>query len=155
PSWKIGIRFLWGPRRWYNYPFTFQTDSHFLRLKHSTGYYVWDDFDDASLSSSLMNADRVFMRRPDGFPAIDRDASYHLENVTFVAYLEGQATRLGVAIRDDNVVDITQNDAGIASLKLKNGPELTADLFVDCSGFRSLLLGQTLKEPFISFKKSL
>ena len=33
--------------------------------------------------------------------------------------------------------------------------ELRADLYVDCSGFRSRLLGQALEEPFLSFQDSL
>jgi tryptophan 7-halogenase len=32
---------------------------------------------------------------------------------------------------------------------------VTADLYVDCSGFVSLLLEKTLHEPYISFKPSL
>jgi tryptophan halogenase len=52
-------------------------------------------------------------------------------------------------------VDVPQNDAGVAGLVLASGVTLTADLYVDCSGFRSVLLGQTLREPFVSFKRSL
>ncbi len=36
----------------------------------------------------------------------------------------------------------------IASVTLTDGRTLEADLFVDCSGFRSLLLGQTLEVPY-------
>src|SRR5205085_6173192 len=35
------------------------------------------------------------------------------------------------------------------------GAVASADLYIDCSGFRSLLLGQTLKEPFVSYKSTL
>ena len=31
----------------------------------------------------------------------------------------------------------------------------TADLYVDCTGFKSMLLGETMKEPFISFNDML
>jgi tryptophan halogenase len=36
-------------------------------------------------------------------------------------------------------------------LKLENGQEITADLYVDCTGFKSLLLGEYLQEPFIDY----
>jgi len=38
---------------------------------------------------------------------------------------------------------------------LKSGRTATADLYIDCSGFASLLLSRTLQEPFQSFKASL
>ena len=38
---------------------------------------------------------------------------------------------------------------------LASGQLLSADLYVDCSGFRSLLLGKTLKEPFTPFASTL
>ena len=44
---------------------------------------------------------------------------------------------------------------GIAALHTGDGVEITADLFVDASGFRSELLGRTMGEPFLSYGSSL
>jgi tryptophan halogenase len=48
----------------------------------------------------------------------------------------------------ENIDTIEQDENGIASLNNK----YKADLYIDCTGFRSLLLGQTLKEPFESYE---
>jgi tryptophan halogenase len=49
-------------------------------------------------------------------------------------------------------VDVQRRpDGGVASLSLADGRQVRGDLFIDCSGFRSLLLGQTLAEPFIDY----
>ncbi len=69
--------------------------------------------------------------------------------------MEQEAQRRGIIIQDDTVQQVLQNEQGIASLELASGHNIAADLFVDCSGFHSLLLGQTLQEPFLSFKDSL
>jgi tryptophan halogenase len=53
------------------------------------------------------------------------------------------------------VVEVQQDDRGIHGLRLASGGIVSADLFIDCSGFYSLLLGKTLAEPFISFKNAL
>ncbi len=155
PSFKLGIRFLWGPRHHFNYTFRSQCDTQYLKLTQPTGFYCRDNFEHADQSSSLMDAGKAFMRRPDGYPVLDRDASYHLENETFVKFLEGQARKLQVQIRDDKVIEVKQDDTGIAGLVLEKGGEIAGDLYIDSSGFRSVLLGQTLKEPFIPFDKSL
>jgi tryptophan halogenase len=155
PSWKLGIRFLWGPRKWFNYTFRSQCDTKYHALAHPTGFYCQDDFTAANVSSCIMDSGGCFLRRPDGFPTIDRDAAYHLENVTFVGFLEGHARRIGVSVHDDNVVHVRQNEHGVAGLTMASGVEVQADLYLDCSGFRSLLLGQALKEPFLSFNSSL
>jgi len=60
-----------------------------------------------------------------------------------------------VKILDDTVVEVQQNDRGITGLKLASGTTAVADLFVDCSGFYSLLLGKALTEPYISFNNAL
>ncbi len=47
--------------------------------------------------------------------------------------------------------NITTNEDGIDKLFLSDGRTIEADLFVDCTGFKSLLLDKTLKEEFISY----
>ena len=37
-------------------------------------------------------------------------------------------------------------------LQTKQHGKITADLFIDCTGFKSLLLGEALKEPFESYE---
>lgn len=56
---------------------------------------------------------------------------------------------------DAIVTDVNVSNNGVESVILDNGEHLTADLFIDCTGFKSLLLEQSLKEPFISFNDTL
>jgi tryptophan halogenase len=46
-------------------------------------------------------------------------------------------------------------DGRIAELKTAAGTTIAADLFVDCSGFRSLLFGAIFKEPWESYAELL
>jgi tryptophan halogenase len=154
PTHKLAIRFLWGPRPYFDYGLNFQLDLRYQGFSKVVGYYSGDTLDFGRLSV-LMTRNKVFPRLPDGRPAYNRDPAYHLQNTYFVAFLEQYARRQGVKVLDDSVVDVPQNDAGVAGLVLASGATLTADLYVDCSGFRSLLLGKTLGEPFVSFKPSL
>jgi tryptophan halogenase len=48
---------------------------------------------------------------------------------------------------EENIISIEQDENGIKSLNNK----YTADLFIDCTGFKSLLLAESLKEPFESY----
>lgn len=158
PVWKLGVRYLWGRRPWFDYVFGFQLDSRYASLPKYTGYYVDDGpdaFADVGLTTGLMSRDRAFAAGPGGEPVIPRDHAYHLENEKFVAYLEAYAGRLGVSIVDATVSDVRQDDRGVTELVLNDGSTRSADLYVDCSGFRSALLGRALAEPFVSFKGSL
>jgi tryptophan halogenase len=154
PTWKLGIRFLWGPRPYFDYVLNRQFDLRFPGLPKVPGYYC-DDVPDFGFISALMTHNRAFPRRPDGLPQITRDPAYHIENEHFVTFLEQYARRLGVEVADDTVVEVKQDERGVAGLVLASGTTATADLYVDSSGFRSVLLGQTLGEPFRSFKSSL
>jgi tryptophan halogenase len=154
PTHKLAIRFLWGPRPYFDYGLNFQLDLRYQGFSKVIGYYSGDTLDFGRLSA-LMTRNKVFLRLPDGRPDYNRDPAYHLQNVYFVAFLEHYAQRQGVEILDDTVVDVPQNDTGITGLVLASGTTRAADLYVDCSGFRSLLLGKALGEPFVSFKSSL
>ncbi len=156
PTWKLGIRFVnWGPRPYFNYTFRPQVTSRFVKVSKPTGYYCYDDFEYRDHASALMSHDKVFNRNVDGGPAIASHAAYHVENEHFVKFLEMFATRLGVAIIDNTVLKVNQDTTGVSGLILKTGGTQTADLYVDCSGFASVLLGKTLREPFISFNSTL
>ena len=56
----------------------------------------------------------------------------------------------------DDVVEVVKDDQGfIDHLVLKDQEPLKGDLYLDCTGFRSLLLQQALDEPFSSYGASL
>jgi tryptophan halogenase len=120
------------------------------------GYYCDDCIDHGSIESSLIAHDRAFQRAPGtGLPHINKCHAYHLENKIFVSYLEQTAIALGVEIIDDTVTHVDAGERGVERLHLASGGIASADLFVDCSGFGSVLLGKTLAEPYVSYRDSL
>jgi tryptophan halogenase len=97
----------------------------------------------------------VFFRDASGQPQVHGKFAYHVENEKFVAYLEAFAQNAGVQIVEDTIQRVTQDESGVKELHLASGATESADLYVDCSGFKSLLLGETFGEPFVSYKSSL
>ena len=74
--------------------------------------------------------------------------AYHFDATKFGLWLkENYCKPKGVKHILEDVNSIEQNEDGIVSLNNKH----TADLFIDCTGFKSLLLGETLKEPFNNY----
>jgi len=55
-----------------------------------------------------------------------------------------------ISYANTKIVDIHSDDNGITGLTGEDGNTYTADLYIDCSGFNSLLLEKTLKVPFVS-----
>ena len=80
--------------------------------------------------------------------------AYHLDAGKFALFLRRHCTeRLGVRHVLDHVTGInSQANGDIASVQLKEGGALAGDLFIDCTGFNSLLLGQHYGTPFRSQK---
>lgn len=86
--------------------------------------------------------------------------AYHLDAGAFANILKEHCkTELGVHHHIGTVQDVQLDDKGhIGVLKLQGDDgqfDLSADLYVDCSGFRSLLLGKALGVPFVSNEKYL
>ena len=155
PTWKLGIRFLWGARGSFDYTFNLQLDSHYTDMEKPIGFYCDDDFKDASLPGALMRRDMAFPRQQNGAPDIHPWHAFHIENKKFIEILEIVAKEEGVEVTDGKVTGSERGEQGITAVHLEDGRRLTADLFIDASGFRSELLGKTLEEPFVSFDKSL
>ncbi|MEH1969459.1 tryptophan 7-halogenase [Nostoc sp.] len=159
PIWKLGIKFIWGDssQSHFNYPFVTHLADKLSVLSKSTGYYCLDSTTESSLYSLLMEQYKSpCFRRENGDFVVDERFGYHIENVSFVSYLERRATEIGIKIIDKPVVNIEVAENGyIRQLKFDDGTMQAGDLFVDCSGFRSALLGDILQEPFCSFASSL
>jgi len=78
--------------------------------------------------------------------------AYHFDAVLYVAFLRKLAMQRGARHTPGHIVDVARRaDGGVAALQLADGRRIEGDLFIDCSGFRSLLLGGALAEPFVDF----
>jgi tryptophan halogenase len=76
--------------------------------------------------------------------------AYHLDAGLYARYLRKFSEALGVRRVEGRIVQVNQDAQSgfIRSLALDGGARIEGDLFIDCSGFRSLLLGQTLGVEF-------
>ena len=77
--------------------------------------------------------------------------AYHLDAGKFANFLQRHCTKnLGVRHVLDDVTAINSAENGdIKSITTQQSGELVGDLFVDCTGFNSLLLGRHYQVPFI------
>jgi len=74
--------------------------------------------------------------------------SFSSEAVHFNAYKIGETLKQrfknDLSYFDDEIINVNQDTNGIASLDLKSGHIINADFYIDCSGFKSLLIEQSL-----------
>lgn len=82
----------------------------------------------------------------------ERDVAYHFDATKFGQWLKNNyCLPRGVKLIESTVSDVIVNNDGIESLILTDGTKIEADLFIDCTGFKSMLLEEALKEPFDDF----
>ncbi len=83
--------------------------------------------------------------------------AYHLDAGAFADMLKTFCKEeLGVTHKVATVEQVaTSSKQCIESITLNDNSILEADLFVDCSGFRSMLLGEALGEPVVSANDTL
>lgn len=94
-------------------------------------------------------------RAPAHFP-FDVWYGYHFDATLLGQFLARKATALGVRHLQGHMRQAVLDEAGnIDHLQLDDGSALSADFFVDCTGFSSLLIGQALQTPFISYAENL
>jgi tryptophan 6-halogenase len=82
--------------------------------------------------------------------------AYHFDASLLADYLMRLSIRQGVVRIVDDVVGCNRDERGwITSLQTREHGEIDGDLFVDCTGFRGLLISQALEEPFVSYQHCL
>lgn len=82
--------------------------------------------------------------------------AYHLDAAALAHYLREVATNEGVTHLFGQVERVElATDGAIAAIYVGGGRQLSADLFVDCTGFRSILAEEALKDPWIDWSHQL
>ena len=78
------------------------------------------------------------------------DYAYHIDAGLYAKYLRASSEKAGVTRVEGHIVDVLlDSDSGfIESVRLEDGQEISADLFVDCSGLRGLLIEGGLKTGY-------
>ena len=156
PTWKLGIRFEWGgPGSYYfNAPYTW--NEHGIGLTGSLHYE--HGVNAMNLTSVLMHQGRAPVFEAEDGTAVwpGTRYAYHLNNAPFVEFLRKRAAGVGVVHRSLHVSDAQLGpDGNIAALHSSERISVEAEFFVDCTGFRSLLLEQALGARFHPFNTSL
>lgn len=84
----------------------------------------------------------------------DMSYAYHFDASLFAAYLRDYSEARGV-LRVEGMIESVERDGesgNIRALKLDGERTVAGGLFIDCTGFRSLLLGDAMGVPFIGWR---
>ncbi|NVD72280.1 tryptophan 7-halogenase [Duganella sp. BJB1802] len=75
--------------------------------------------------------------------------AYHLDASRYAKYLRRLSEPRGVKRVEGKIVRYTKHEdnGDVRSLVLESGQEIEGDLFIDCTGFRGLLIGEAMQEP--------
>ena len=75
------------------------------------------------------------------------DYTYQFDAALFVKLIRKVAEEQGVKRTEGKIVTVKQNPTNehIDNIELENGTAVNGDLFIDCSGFKGLLIEETLK----------
>ncbi len=159
-TFKLGIQFVDWARIGDRYMHGFGAIGHDYRSLPFHQYWLKlhlqgkaSALDDYSLNSAAAPAGKFISGArdvPAGSPLSQVAYAYHFDAGLYAQYLRRYAEARGVKRVEGKVagVNLRAGDGFIESVTLESGVRLNADLFVDCSGFRGLLIEGALQTGY-------
>ncbi|MBX7541222.1 tryptophan halogenase family protein [Qipengyuania sphaerica] len=164
-TFKLGIEFVdWGKLgESYIHPFgAYGVDMEGLRfhqfwLRHKAlgRHHSLDDY-----NLQVMAAKAGKFQRPvpePNSPLGQIEYAFHFDSNLYAKYLRAFAENRGVVRKEGKVVSVDQNaETGfVESVTLESGEKIEGELFIDCSGFRGLLIEQALESGYEDWSRYL
>jgi hypothetical protein len=159
-SYKLSIKFTDFYKKGEAFHYPFGQPFHENNLYKKNDWYFkkmmypktpYSDYADCLFPQmALVNQNKIFYNKDNSLPYFNfyTDTAFHFDATKFGLWLRDNfAIPKGVKHIKEDIKTIQKNEKGIISLNEKH----KADLFIDCTGFSSLLLGKELEEPFESY----
>ncbi|WP_296718005.1 tryptophan halogenase family protein [Erythrobacter sp.] len=163
-TYKLGIEFVdWlRPGHSYVHPFgSFGIDMLGIEFQHfwlrGQTFRESARIDDYSIAAAAGKSGRFAWPRGDNpkSPLSKLSYAFQFDAGRYARFLRAFAESGGATRVEGRITEVLQHgESGfVTALKLEDGREIAGELFIDCSGFRSLLLGQKLGVPFTDWSK--
>ncbi len=124
---------------------------HWWLLGRLAGEANYPDWQDLFVARAAAKEDRFAPAGPQKQQLQNRYThAYHFDASLYSKHLRKIAESRGAERVEGRVTSVERDGENgfVSAVVLESGQRLEADLFIDCSGFRSLLLGSELEEPF-------
>ena len=158
-TFKLGIEFVdWGAKgerymhgfgRFGQELWPVEFEQYWLRM-HLQGKA--GDLAEYSITRAAALKNRFLRARPDlaNSPLADVAHAFHFDAGLYARYLRGKAEGRGVERIEGRIVDVTLKgfSGHVDAVWLEGGKRVDGDLFIDCSGFRGLLIEQVLHSGY-------
>ncbi len=157
-SFKLGIQFVnWGRLGdSYIHPF----GNYGYQMDGISFHHVWHKYHQAgdkrpiqvfnmeTMAAHFGRFARTEDYQRDDLPPVNY--AYHLDAGRYARFLRKYAETRGVVRREGKVADVTlDGESGfVSSITMQDGAVIKGDLFIDCSGFRGVLIEQALKTGY-------
>lgn len=159
-SFKLGIEFVDWQCRGHSYIHSFGQVGRGVGLipfrqlwLRGRGLGVAGDYGDYSYNVVAARANRFALGTGQAAAGGELAYAYHLDATLLAQMLRDYAIERGVIRIEGKITSVErQPESGdIAALQLDGGRRISGNIFIDCTGFRSLLLGAALDVPFVDW----